>query len=37
MTYPVGFHLENLLFGIIGFPVLGILLARVWGPGERAI
>jgi hypothetical protein len=31
MTYPPGFYIENLLFGIIGFPALGMLYARIWG------
>lgn len=31
MTYPPGFYLENLLMGLIGFPALGMLYARIWG------
>jgi len=31
MTYPAGFYLGNILFGIVGFPLLGILFARIWG------
>ena len=31
MTYPIGFYLGNILFGIIGFPVLGLLFTRIWG------
>ena len=31
MTYPAGFYIGNILFGLIGFPVLGILYARIWG------
>jgi hypothetical protein len=30
MTYPAGFYLGNFLFGIIGFPAVGILYARLW-------
>ncbi|MBU0635843.1 hypothetical protein KKE06_02345 [Candidatus Micrarchaeota archaeon] len=30
MTYPVGFHLESILQGIIGYPLLGILFAKLW-------
>lgn len=30
MTYPAGFHLESLLQGIIGYPLLGILFAKIW-------
>jgi hypothetical protein len=29
MTYPAGFYISNLLSGIIGYPILGILFARV--------
>jgi hypothetical protein len=31
MDYPRGFYVANILFGAIGFPVLGILYARIWG------
>ena len=31
MTYPPGFYIGNILFGIIGFPLLGLLYARIWG------
>jgi hypothetical protein len=31
MTYPPGFYIGNILFGIIGFPLLGMLYARIWG------
>ena len=31
MTYPAGFYIGNLLFGLIGFPALGMLYARIWG------
>ena len=30
MNYPVGFYLENLLFGIIGFPLIGTVYAMIW-------
>jgi hypothetical protein len=30
MTYPPGFYIGNILFGIIGFPAVGILYARIW-------
>ena len=30
MTYPPGFYIGNILFGIIGFPAVGILYARLW-------
>jgi hypothetical protein len=31
MDYPRGFFVENILFGAIGFPALGMLYARIWG------
>ena len=31
MNYPLGFYIGNLLVGIIGFPAVGILYARIWG------
>ena len=31
MTYPAGFYIGNILFGLIGFPALGMLFARIWG------
>jgi hypothetical protein len=31
MDYPRGFFVENILFGVIGFPALGMLYARIWG------
>ena len=31
MDYPVGFYVGNILFGIVGFPLLGLLYARIWG------
>jgi hypothetical protein len=31
MEYPAGFYLGNILFGVIGFPALGLLYARIWG------
>jgi hypothetical protein len=30
MSYPTGFHLSSFLNGIIGFPVIGILFAKLW-------
>ena len=31
MTYPAGFYVSNILSGIIGYPILGIIFARVMG------
>ena len=31
MVYPAGFYIGNILFGLIGFPALGMLYARIWG------
>jgi hypothetical protein len=31
MTYPPGFYIGNILMGILGFPALGMLYARIWG------
>jgi hypothetical protein len=31
MYYPAGFYLSNILSGIIGFPLFGILCAWIWG------
>jgi hypothetical protein len=31
MNYPFGFYLGNILVGIIGFPAVGALYARIWG------
>lgn len=31
MNYPLGFYIGNLLFGILGFPAVGMLYARIWG------
>jgi hypothetical protein len=31
MNYPLGFYLGNILFGIIGFPAVGLLYGRIWG------
>jgi hypothetical protein len=31
MDYPAGFYLANILTGVIGLPVLGILFSRLWG------
>ncbi len=30
MDYPFGFYLSNLLLGLVGFPLLGILFVRFW-------
>lgn len=30
MTYPAGFYLGDILFAIIGFPLFGIICARIW-------
>ncbi|RPJ53403.1 MAG: hypothetical protein EHJ95_02330 [Methanobacteriota archaeon] len=32
MNYPAGFYLANLLLGIVGFPLLGVLFARLREP-----
>ena len=31
MNYPPGFYIGNFLVGIIGFPAVGMLYARIWG------
>jgi len=31
MYYPAGFYLSNILNGIIGFPLFGILCVVIWG------
>ena len=31
MVYPSGFYIGNILFGLIGFPALGMLYDRIWG------
>ncbi len=31
MNYPTGFYIGNFLVGIIGFPAVGMLYARIWG------
>lgn len=31
MNYPLGFYVGNLLAGIIGFPAVGMIYARIWG------
>jgi hypothetical protein len=31
MVYPAGFYIGNILFGVVGFPALGMLYARIWG------
>lgn len=33
MYYPAGFYLSNILTGIVGFPLFGILCAGIWGQG----
>jgi len=33
MYYPAGFYLSNIFSGFIGFPLFGILCARMWGQG----
>jgi hypothetical protein len=30
MDYPTGFYLEDLLFGIVGFPLIGTIYAMIW-------
>ncbi len=30
MDYPMGFYFENLLFGILGFPLVGVIYAMLW-------
>ena len=30
MNYPTGFYLEDLLFGAIGFPLIGAIYAMLW-------
>jgi hypothetical protein len=30
MIYPPGFYIGNLIFGIVGFPALGVLYTRIW-------
>jgi hypothetical protein len=30
MNYPLGFYIGNFLVGIIGFPAVGMLYARIW-------
>jgi len=31
MYYPAGFYLSSILYGIIGFPLFGILCVVIWG------
>ena len=31
MVYPAGFYIGNILFGLVGFPAVGKLYARIWG------
>ena len=33
MYYPSGFYLSNILSGIVGFPLFGMLCARIWRQG----
>ena len=37
MTYPFGFHLSTFLYGIIGYPVIGILYAKIWNGQDFSI
>ncbi|MDN7025776.1 hypothetical protein FGU65_12950 [Methanoculleus sp. FWC-SCC1] len=30
MNYPAGFYFENLLFGLVGFPLIGVIYAMLW-------
>lgn len=30
MNYPAGFYLETLLFGVVGFPLIGAIYAMIW-------
>ena len=30
MNYPAGFYLEDLLFGAVGFPLIGAIYALIW-------
>ena len=30
MTYPLGFHISSFLTGIIAYPVIGIIFAKIW-------
>ncbi|MDD3856586.1 MAG: hypothetical protein PHP43_00880 [Methanoculleus sp.] len=30
MDYPAGFYLEQLLFGVVGFPLIGAIYAMIW-------
>ena len=30
MDYPAGFYFENLLFGAVGFPLIGAIYALIW-------
>ena len=31
MYYPTGFYISSILYGIIGFPLFGILCVVIWG------
>jgi hypothetical protein len=33
MNYPVGFYISNILAGLIGFPLFGMLCASIWRNG----
>jgi hypothetical protein len=30
MNYPPGFHISNILFGVVGFPIAGMIYTTVW-------
>lgn len=30
MTYPLGFHLDNILQGLVGYSLLGIMFVKIW-------
>lgn len=30
MDYPAGFYFESLLFGLVGFPLIGVINTRLW-------
>lgn len=38
MEYPPGFYLSQILEGVIGFPLLGLLYAKIWSikPGTHS-
>ena len=37
MTYPAGFYISNILFAIIGYPVLGIFFAIIWEKNRNSL